>query len=125
LLMHSVGSTAQFTQYAGIEAMTGDQDQVEAVVLEYQRRRDVIVAGLNELPGISCQNPQGAFYVFPNIKSLGLSSQEVADLFLEKAGIALLPGSAFGKYGEGYLRLAYANSVENIKLALEKMAAVL
>jgi aspartate/methionine/tyrosine aminotransferase len=125
LLMHSVGSTAQFTQYAGIEALTGDQTQVDKVVLEYQKRRDVIVAGLNELPGISCQNPQGAFYVFPNIKSLGLSSQEAADLFLEKSGVALLPGSAFGKFGEGYLRLSYANSVENIKLALEKMAAVL
>lgn len=125
LLMHSVGSTAQFTQYAGIEALTGDQTQVDMVVLEYQKRRDVIVAGLNELPGISCQNPQGAFYVFPNIKSLGLISQEAADLFLEKSGVALLPGSAFGKFGEGYLRLSYANSVENIKLALEKMAAVL
>lgn len=125
LLMHSVGSTAQFTQYAGIEALKGDQEQVEEVVRIYQKRRDVIVAGLNELPGISCQNPQGAFYAFPNIKKLGMTSQQVADHFLTEAGVALLPGSAFGKYGEGYLRLSYANSRENIERALEKMAKVL
>ncbi len=125
LLMHSVGSTAQFTQFAGIEALQGDQKQVDEVVSIYQKRRDAIVSGLNSLPGISCQNPQGAFYVFPNIKGLGMSSQKAADLFLEKAGVALLPGSAFGKYGEGYLRLTYANSLDNIQLALAKMAAVL
>jgi aspartate/methionine/tyrosine aminotransferase len=121
LMTHSVGSTAHFTQYAGIEALTGDQKQVEEVVAEYQRRRDVIVAGLNDLPGISCQNPQGAFYVFPNIRGLGLNSNQAADWFLEEAGVALLPGSAFGTYGEGYLRLSYANSVENIERALERM----
>ena len=125
LLTHSVGSTAQFTQIAGIEALQGDQQQVDEVVRTYQKRRDAIVSGLNSLPGISCQNPQGAFYVFPNIKTLGLSSQEAADLFLDKAGVATLPGSAFGKYGEGYLRLCYANSLENIQLALEKMREVL
>jgi aspartate/methionine/tyrosine aminotransferase len=125
LLTHSVGSTAQFTQIAGIEALQGDQQQVDEVVRIYQKRRDAIVSGLNSLPGISCQNPQGAFYVFPNIKTLGLSSQEAADLFLDKAGVATLPGSAFGKYGEGYLRLCYANSLENIQLALEKMREVL
>jgi len=125
LLMHSVGSTAQFTQFAGIEALTGDQKQVDAVVAEYKKRRDLIVAGLNQLPGISCQNPQGAFYAFPNIKELGMTSQQAADHFLEEAGVALLPGNAFGKYGEGYLRLSYANSLENIEHALEKMAKVL
>jgi aspartate/methionine/tyrosine aminotransferase len=125
LLTHSVGSTAQFTQIAGIEALEGDQKQVEEVVKIYQRRRDAIVSGLNSLPGISCQNPSGAFYVFPNITKLGLSSQEAADLFLDKAGVATLPGSAFGRYGEGYLRLCYANSLENIQLALEKMGEVL
>jgi aspartate/methionine/tyrosine aminotransferase len=125
LLTHSVGSTAHFTQYAGIEALTGPQDQVAEVVGEYQRRRDVIVSGLNDLPGITCQQPQGAFYVFPNVKSLGKSSNEVADWILEEAGVALLPGSAFGQYGEGYLRLAYANSVENIERALERIAAIL
>lgn len=121
LLTHSVGSTAHFTQVAGMEALTGDQEQVESVVAEYQRRRDVIVTGLNNLPGISCQNPQGAFYVFPNIRELGKTSQEAADWFLEEAGVALLPGSAFGAYGEGYLRLSYANSIENIQTALMRM----
>ena len=124
LLMHSVGSTAQFTQFAGIEALTGDQKQVDVVVAEYKKRRDLIVAGLNQLPGISCQNPKGAFYVFPNIKQLGKTSQQAADWFLDKAGVALLPGSAFGKYGEGYLRLSYANSQENIQKALERMGDI-
>jgi len=121
LLMHSVGSTAQFTQLAGIEALTGPQDQVDKVVAEYQKRRDLIVSGLNQIPGISCQNPQGAFYVFPNVKELGKSSREIADWILDKAGVALLPGSAFGKYGEGYLRLSYANSLENILKAIDRM----
>lgn len=125
LLTHSVGSTAQFTQIAGIEALQGDQEQVNDVVKIYQKRRDAIVSGLNSLPGISCQNPQGAFYVFPNIKELGMSAQQAADLFLEKAGVATLPGTAFGQYGEGYLRLCYANSLENIQLALEKMGEVI
>jgi aspartate aminotransferase len=125
LLMHSVGSTAQFTQYAGIEALTGDQEQVKEVVAEYQKRRDLIVGGLNQLDGISCQNPQGAFYVFPNIKRLGKTSQKAADWILEEAGVALLPGTAFGKFGEGYLRLSYANSIYNIRNALERMGEIL
>lgn len=125
LLTHSVGSTAEFTQYAGIEALTGPQDQVDEVVAVYQKRRDLIVSGLNDLPGISCQNPQGAFYVFPNITGLGMTSQKTADLFLEESGVALLPGTAFGKFGEGYLRLSYANSLENIEMALERMRKVL
>ena len=125
LLMHSVGSTAQFTQFAGIEALTGDQKQVDVVVAEYKKRRDLIVAGLNQLPGISCQNPKGAFYVFPNIKNLGKTSQQAADWILEEAGVALLPGNAFGKNGEGYLRLSYANSQENIQKALERMEEIL
>ena len=125
LLTHSVGSTGEFIQYAGMEAISGPQDQVDVVVAEYQRRRDVIVAGLNSLPGVTCQKPQGAFYVFPNIKALGKSSSEVANWLLDEAGVALLPGSSFGEYGEGYLRLSYANSVENIQLAIERMAAIL
>lgn len=125
LLTHSVGSTAQFTQYAGMEAITGPQAQVDFVVAEYERRRDVIVKGLNSLPGVTCQKPQGAFYVFPNITALGESSSEAANWFLDEAGVALLPGSAFGAHGEGYLRLSYANSVENINLAIERIAAVL
>jgi len=125
LLMHSVGSTAQFTQYAGIEALTGPQEQVAEVVAEYQKRRDIIVAGLNQLPGISCQKPQGAFYAFPNIKALGKTSREAADWILEKTGVAVLPGAAFGNFGEGYLRLAYANSIPNIQKALDRLGELL
>jgi len=125
LLTHSVGCTAHFTQYAGVEALTGPQDRVGEVVNEYQRRRDVIVEGLNKLPGISCQKLQGAFYVFPNIKELCKTSKEMANFILEEAGVALLPGSAFGAFGEGHLRLSYANSVENIQKALARMEAIL
>jgi aspartate/methionine/tyrosine aminotransferase len=125
LLTHSVGCTAHFTQFAGVEALSGPQDRVVEVVKEYQQRRDVIVEGLNRLPGVSCQKPQGAFYVFPNIKEHGKTSNEMANLILEEAGVALLPGSSFGAYGEGYLRLSYANSVENIQEALGRMKAVL
>jgi aspartate/methionine/tyrosine aminotransferase len=125
LLTHSVGSTAQFTQYAGVDAILGPQDQVAAVAAEYQRRRDVIVAGLNALPGVHCQTPQGAFYAFPNIKGTGMTSDALANLILEKAGVALLPGSSFGEHGEGYLRLSYATSVEMIQLGLERILDVL
>jgi aspartate aminotransferase len=124
LLTHSVGCSAHFTQIAAIEALNGPQYQVQEVVQEYQRRRDVIVAGLNAIPGISCQKPQGAFYAFPNIKDLDRSSDELADLFLQEAGVALLPGSAFGQQGEGYLRLSYANSMENIIRGLELIRAI-
>lgn len=125
LLTHSVGCTANFVQIAGIEALTGPQDQVDAVVVEYQKRRDAIVDGLNAIPGVTCQRPQGAFYVFPNIKSFGISSSEMADLILEKAGVAVLPGSSFGDYGEGYLRLTYSNSIENILRAIQQIGEVL
>ena len=123
LLTHSVGSTAHFTQFAGLEAVTGPQDRVEVMVAEYQRRRDAIVEGLNAIPGFVCQKPQGAFYVFPNITGTGMSSNDLANLILEKAGVALLPGNSFGKCGEGYLRLSYANSIENIKRGLERINA--
>lgn len=121
LLTHSVGCTAQFVQVAGVEALTGPQDQVDTVVAEYQKRRDAIVDGLNTIPGITCQRPQGAFYVFPNIKAIGMSSSDLADFILEKAGVAVLPGSSFGACGEGYLRLTYSNSIENIKQALSQI----
>jgi aspartate aminotransferase len=123
LLTHSVGCSAHFTQIAAVEALTGPQEQVRQVVQEYQRRRDVIVEGLNAISGITCQKPQGAFYAFPNIKDLGRSSAELADLLLKEAGVALLPGSAFGREGEGYLRLSYANSMENICKGLELIEA--
>jgi aspartate aminotransferase len=125
LLTHSVGSTAQFTQEAGLVAILGPQDEVTAAVDEYQRRRDLIVAGLNDIPGVHCRVPQGAFYVFPNIKALGKSSNDLANLILEKAGVAVLPGSSFGGHGEGYLRLSYATSIKMIQLGLERMRACL
>jgi len=124
LLTHSVGSTAHFTQFAGLEALQGDQACVQEMLVEYQRRRDVMVDGLNSLPGVSCRLPQGAFYAFPNIRGTGLSSSQAADLFLEKAGVALLPGTAFGKNGEGYLRLSYATSLENIERGLDALRRV-
>lgn len=125
LLTHSVGCTAHFTQLAGIEALLGPQDKVTEVVQEYQHRRDAIVEGLNGIPGVFCQKPQGAFYAFPNIKSFGISSAQMADLLLENAGVAVLPGSSFGEYGEGYLRLTYSNSIENIKEAMRRIRQVL
>ncbi len=125
LLTHSIGSTAHFTQFAGLEAVTGPQDMVEVMVTEYQRRRGVIVDGLNAIPGFTCQVPQGAFYVFPNITGTGMDSTELANVILEKAGVALLPGNSFGKYGEGYLRLSYANSIENIEKGLDRIRAAI
>lgn len=125
LLTHSIGCTATFTQIAGIEAITADQEMASAVVIEYQRRRDHIVAGLNAISGLRCQIPQGAFYVFPNVKAFGLSSREIANRLLEEAGVAVLPGTDFGRFGEGYLRMCYATSVENIDRALERINGVL
>ena len=125
LLTHSIGSTAQFTQDAGVEALTGPQEQVDVVVAEYQRRRDVIVSGLNAIPGIRCQKPHGAFYVFPNIQATGTGSNELANMILEQGKVSLLPGSSFGKNGEGYLRLSYATSIENIRRGLERIQSVL
>jgi aspartate aminotransferase len=125
LLTHSIGSTAHFTQFAGLEAITGPQEMVKTMVSEYQRRRNAIVDGLNALPGFVCQKPQGAFYVFPNITGTGTNSTELANLILEKAGVALLPGNSFGAYGEGYLRLSYANSLENIQQGLDRIKSIL
>ena len=121
LLTHSIGCTASFTQIAGIEAISGPQEQVAKVVAEYQRRRDVLVAGLNTIPGVRCGLPQRTFYAFPNVSSYGRKSDWWADYLLGKAGVAVLPGTAFGANGEGYLRLCFANSMENIKAALEAM----
>lgn len=125
LMTNSNSCTAAFTQIAGIEALTGPQDEAQRMVEEFRRRRDVIVEGLNAIPGVSCRKPAGAFYVFPNVKSFGRPSKEIADYLLEEAGVAVLSGTAFGAYGEGYLRLSYANSIENIRKALERMEAAL
>ena len=125
LLTHSVGCTATFTQFAGLEAVLGPQETVEAVRAEFHRRRDLMVAGLNGIPGIRCPTPQGAFYTFPNVQAFGRPAEELADYLLQEAGVAVLPGTAFGSYGEGYLRLSYANSIENIQKALEWMGQAL
>jgi aspartate/methionine/tyrosine aminotransferase len=125
LLTHSVGCSATFTQYAGLEAIQGPQEQVDLVVAEFRRRRDLIVSGLNAIPGVRCPTPQGAFYAFPNIQAFGRSSEDLAELLLVEAGVAVLPGTAFGRNGAGYLRLSYANSMEMIQKALDKMASAL
>jgi aspartate aminotransferase len=125
LLTHSIGCTATFTQYAGLEAINGPQEQAEAVVAEYERRRDVLVSGLNAIPGVHCRTPQGAFYAFPNITALGKPSDWLANYLLEEAGVAVLSGTAFGPRGEGYLRLVYANSIANLELGLERIAEAL
>ena len=125
LLTHSVGCTATFTQYAGIEALTGPQAAVEAVVAEYQRRRDVLVTALNAIPGVQCQMPRGAFYTFPNVTAFGRSAEWLADYLLDAAGVAVLPGTAFGPGGEGYLRLCFANSMENIRSGVARIADAL
>jgi aspartate/methionine/tyrosine aminotransferase len=125
LMVNSNSCTASFVQLAGIEALQGDQIPVQRMVAEFRRRRDVIVEGLNRLPGVTCRTPHGAFYVFPNVKALGRRSAEVADVLLREAGVAVLGGSAFGEYGEGYLRLSYANSEANIQTALARMRPVL
>jgi aspartate/methionine/tyrosine aminotransferase len=110
------------TQIAGIEALTGPQDAVDRMVAAFRERRDLIVAGLNAIPGVRCQVPRGAFYAFPNVSALGVDQDDLADSLLREAGVAVLPGTAFGAYGRGYLRLSYANSVTNIRRALERMA---
>jgi len=125
LLTHSVGCTATFTQYAGLAALTGPQDAVDRMIAQFRLRRDAIVEGLNAISGITCQKPQGAFYAFPNVKSFGKTSAEMAAYLLDQAGVAVLPGTAFGRYGEGYLRLSYANSLENIERALVRIGDAL
>jgi len=125
LLTHGVGCTATFTQYAGLEAITGPQDDADAMRAVFQRRRDLMVKGLNDIPGVHCPLPQGAFYAFPNVSVLGMDVEDLADYLLDKAGVALLPGTAFGANGRGHLRLSYANSEENIALALERIASAL
>jgi aspartate aminotransferase len=125
LVINSVSCTSAFSQDAAAAALTGPWEPVEAMVAEFRRRRDVIVAGLNDIPGITCVEPQGAFYAFPNISGTGLTSAQLQSRLLTEAGIAALAGTAFGPYGEGYLRFSYANSVENIQTALEAIRAEL
>ena len=124
LMVNSNSCTASFTQRAGLAALTGPQDDVDRMVAEFRRRRDFIVKGLNAIPGFSCVVPDGAFYAFPNVSGTGMSSKELADLLLNEAGVACLSGTAFGSYGDGYLRFSYAASLENIQDALDRIRKV-
>ena len=124
LMVNSNSCTASFTQKAGMAALTGPQNDVDHMVAEFRRRRDAIVKGLNSLPGFRCLVPAGAFYAFPSVKGTGMPSKELADLLLNEAGVACLNGTAFGQYGDGYIRFSYANSLENILDAIERIRKV-
>jgi len=121
LMVNSNSCTASFTQRAGIEALEGPQDDSQRMIAEFRRRRDRFVAALNTIPGFRCRTPMGAFYAFPNIRGTGLKSKELADALLTEAGVAVLSGTAFGYHGEGYLRLSYANSMENLMEAVKRI----
>jgi len=121
LNLYSNSCPSLISQRAGITALSDPQDAVLMMVKEYERRRNEIVKGLNEIEGITCVKPEGAFYVFPNVSSLGMSSQDVAMFILKKAKVSTVPGSGFGKYGEGHLRLSYSTSIENIVEALARI----
>ena len=124
LMVNSNSCTASFTQRAGLAALQGPQDAVDAMVAEFRLRRDAIVSGLNTIPGFRCALPDGAFYAFPNVSGTGMSSRELADLLLNDAGVACLSGTAFGSYGDGYLRFSYAASLANIQEALSRIRKV-
>jgi aspartate/methionine/tyrosine aminotransferase len=124
LIINSVSCTSAFSQIAAAEALTGPQDEVDAMVAEFRARRDLIVDGLNSIPGISCLKPSGAFYVFPDVSGTGLSGAELADRLLQEAGVSVLAGTAFGDVGWHHVRVSYANSRERIGAALERMRAV-
>lgn len=121
LMVNTNSCTASFTQRAGIAALTGPQDSVQAMVVEFKRRRDAFCAALNTIPGFRCPLPEGAFYAFPNITGTGRKSKELADALLNQAGVACLSGTAFGTYGEGYLRFSMANSLDNLLAAVERI----
>jgi aspartate/methionine/tyrosine aminotransferase len=121
LMTNSNSCTASFTQVAGIEAIRGDQSATEHMRLEFEKRRNVFVHGINQIKGFSCRTPKGAFYTFPNITQTGWSSKRLADALLDDAGVAALSGTAFGAFGEGYLRFSVANSVENLQMALDRI----
>ena len=124
LMVNSNSCTASFTQRAGVAALKGPQDDVIRMVAEFKRRRDTFCAGLNQIAGFRCALPGGAFYAFPNVTGTGMSSKELADLLLEEAGVACLNGGGFGRYGEGYIRFSYANSLANLTEAVERIKKV-
>jgi aspartate aminotransferase len=125
LMINSNSCTCAFTQMAGVEALQGPQDEPRRMVEEFRKRREVIVNGLNKIEKVTCKKPHAAFYVFPNVKRYAVESKKLSDFILQKAGVAVLSGTAFGAYGEGYLRLSFANSVENIEKALERISEAL
>ncbi len=125
LMLNANSCTNSFVQRAGIAALCGPMDEPRKMVAAFKQRRDIIVEGLNSIPGISCLYPHGAFYAFPNITGTGYSSDELFSKLLDEAGVALLPGTAFGEHGEGHLRFSYANSVENIQKALDRIGDML
>jgi aspartate aminotransferase len=122
LMANSVSCTATFTQMAALQALNGPQDSVKAMVEEFRRRRDIIASGLRNIPGLACPEPEGAFYAFPSIKGTGLSSDAFQRKALEEVGVALLSGKAFGRFGEGCVRLSYATSQDNIRQAMSRLA---
>lgn len=125
LMTNSVSCTSVFSQMAAIAALEGPQDSVGMMMEEFTKRRDLVVAGLNSLPGITCPEPKGAFYAFPNIKGTGLSSKEFAEKAMYEAGVALLAGTAFGSFGDGYVRISFANSQENLREAIQRLRTIL
>ena len=125
LMINSNSCTCAFSQMAGVEALRGPQDEAKMMVEEFKRRREVIVSGLNKIDGITCKKPQATFYVFPNVKEVGMDSRKLPDFLLNKAGVASLSGTSFGEYGEGYMRFSFANSIPNIEKALKRIEEAL
>ena len=123
LIINTISGVATFAQVGAVEALEGPQDDVDAMVVEFKARRDLVVNGLNSIPGIECLTPKGAFYVFPNIAGTGLSGAELAERLLQEAGVCVLAGSAFGQYGDDHIRISYANSQANILEALRRIRA--
>ena len=125
LVTNSVSCTSVFTQIAGIEALEGSQDFVSNMMKEFTKRREIVVDGLNSLKGIKCSIPKGAFYAFPNIKNTGMTSKQFADKALYDGGVALLPGTSFGEFGEGFIRISFANSIDNIQDGIKRLSTIL
>jgi aspartate aminotransferase len=121
LIINTISGVATFAQVGAVEALVGPQDAVDAMVVEFKARRDLIVDGLNAIPGIECRRPTGAFYVFPDISGIGLSGADLAERLLHEAGVCVLPGSAFGGLGDGHIRISYANSQANLNEALSRI----
>ena len=125
LMNNSNSCTATFVQKAGLAALAGPQDEVAAMIREFHARRDLVISGLSQIPGVECYMPSGAFYAWPDIRATGFAASELADRLLEEAGVVTLPGTGFGAEGEGYLRLSYANSQDNLREGLARIGEFL